>query len=391
MRIILHSDCNNFYVSVECADAPSLRGKPMAVCGDPCERHGIVLAKSEAAKKYGIQTGETVFSARQKCPQLIVLPPSGEKYAAFSRKLQRMYMEYTDLIEPFGLDECWLDVSRSGMDGVEIASRLRQRAKEEFGITLSVGVSFNKVFAKLGSDLHKPDATTVISPGNFREKIWPLPAGDLLFIGHSAAHRLKEYGLSTIGDIVHADPEVLRFILGKNGDTLQAYAAGNDETPVLPLYRQDDIKSIGNSTTPAFDIVDFQDAYRILTVLCDQIAHRMRKHRLRCSAISLSLRDTQLHVSTHQMQLAFPTNLSDALCQSAMQLLQDRWHAAFPLRSLGVQGTHLLQENDGEQLFLLDTPSLQRRAALEKTADQLQAQFGRQALFRGIQLRPSAG
>ena len=385
MRTILHSDCNNFYASVECVFSPELRGKPIAVCGDPSERHGIVLAKSDAAKKCGIKTGEAVWTARQKCPELIVVPPCGEKYVRFSHMMRDIYAEYSDHVEPFGLDESWLDVT--GRDGMEIACSLRRRALKELGITLSVGVSFNKVFAKLGSDMHKPDATAVITPRNYKQKVWPMPACSLLFIGRATMHRLYAYGLNTIGDIVRADPESLHTLFGKNGDTLYAYAAGKDDAPVMPISETDDIKSVGNSTTPAFDICDYSDAGRILYLLCDSVAERMRKKHFRCRTVTLWLRDTQLQSFTRQMKLERPTDLSADLSRAALALLRESWAADRPLRSLGVQGGDLMDIRNGAQLSILPDPLASRQAVLEKTADQLHARFGAEALYRGVLLR----
>ena len=387
MRTILHSDCNNFYASVECVFAPELRGKPIAVCGDPAKRHGIVLAKSEAAKKYGVRTGEAVWIAKQKCPDLIILPPCGEKYLRFSRMMRDIYAQYSDRVEAFGLDESWLDVSESDMDGIEIASILRRRAREELGITISVGVSFNKVFAKLGSDMHKPDATTVISARNYREKIWPLPASDLLFIGRSTAGALHANGLYTIGDIARSDPASLYIMLGKSGDMLYKFASGKDDTPVLPFHAADGVKSIGNSTTPAFDICDATDAQRILYTLCDSVAERMRKQKVRCRTVTLWLRDTTFKSATHQMKLPQPTNLSADLIRASMQLLRESWHEERPLRSLGVQGCDLTEAQDAEQLSILADPWTQRHDVLEKVIDQMHARFGERSLYRGTALK----
>ena len=387
MRTILHSDCNNFYASVECVFSPELRGKPIAVCGDPEERHGIVLAKSDAAKKCGIKTGEAVWTARQKCPGLIVIPPNGEKYVRFSHMMRDIYAEYRDQVEPFGLDESWLDITGNASDGIEIASQLRRRAKEELGITLSVGVSFNKIFAKLGSDMHKPDATRVITRENYREKIWPLPASDLLFIGRSTARALYSYGLNTIGDVARTNPDTLRRLFGKCGDTLHSYASGQDDLPVLTQQTADDIKSVGNSTTPAFDICDYADADRILYMLCDSVAQRMRKKEVRCRTVTLWLRDTALRSSTHQMKLLRPTDLSADLIRAGLHLLRESWAEERPLRSLGIQGGDLMEMQDGKQLCILPDPRAQRHAILEKTVDQLHARFGAESLYRGILLQ----
>ena len=386
MKTILHSDCNNFYASVECVYDPTLRDKPVAVCGDPAERHGIILAKNELAKKRGIKTGETIGSAREKCPELTLLPPCGERYVRFSRILRDMYAEYSSQVEPFGLDESWLAIDGGPQEGMELASTLRRRAREKLGITLSIGVSFNKIFAKLGSDMHKPDATTVISTENFREKVWPLPVGELLFIGRSAAQKLNAYGLRTIGDIARANQAALHDILGKNGDTLYDYAAGRDAAPVLALDQADDIKSVGNSTTPAFDIADSLDAQRVVYMLCDSVAERMRKQRVRCTTVTVWLRKTDLSGSTHQMKLPRPTDLSLELSLAALRLLRQVWTGQ-PLRSLGVQGSGLIFEDDRRiQLSTLPDPPAQRAVLLEKTADQLHGRFGKSALFRAILL-----
>ncbi len=385
MRTILHSDCNSFYVSVECADHPSLRGKAIAVCGDPKKRHGIILAKSDLAKKYGVITGETVKSALEKCPGLILLPPNGEKYVDYSHRMRAIYAEYTDRVEPFGLDESWLDVSGSRNSGAQIAAELRRRAKEELGITVSVGVSFNKVFAKLGSDLHKPDATTLITMQNFRRKIWPMPAESLLFIGRSTAKRLHEYGLHTIGDIAACGENALHALLGKSGDTLYRYANGSDETPVLPMQHENSIKSIGNSTTPAFDIEDESDARRVLYLLCDSVAERLRKQKMRCRTVSLWIRDSNLFAIERQMPLREPTDLSAEIMQASLYLLRRGWDMRSPLRSLGVRGSDLVSAMTGlQQTFATACPK--RQAALESAIDSIHARFGKASLQRCIML-----
>ena len=385
MRTILHSDCNSFYVSVECADHPSLCGKAVAVCGDPKERHGIILAKSDLAKKYGVATGKTVKSALEKCPGLILLPPNGEKYADYSHRMRAIYAEYTDRVEPFGLDESWLDVSGSRNSGVQIAAELRRRAREELGITVSVGVSFNKVFAKLGSDLHKPDATTLITVQNFRQKIWPMPAESLLFIGRSTAKRLHEYGLHTIGDVATCGENVLHALLGKSGDTLYRYATGGDDTPVLPIEHEDNVKSIGNSTTPAFDIEDESDARRILYLLCDSVAERLRAQKMRCRTVSLWIRDSNLLTIERQLPLREPTDLSAEIMQASLYLLRRGWDMRSPLRSLGVRGSDLVSSLTGlQQTFAATYPN--RQAALENTIDSIRARFGKASLQRCIML-----
>jgi len=386
MRTVLHSDCNNFYASVESVFNPSLRGKPIAVCGDPSERHGIVLAKSETAKRCGVKTGEAIWEARQKCPDLIILKPNGDQYVRFSKMMRSLYAEYTNQIEPFGLDESWLDVTDHPLGGVEIASQLRRRAKEAFGITISVGVSFNKVFAKLGSDMHKPDATTVISPENFREKVWPLPAGELLFIGRKTTQKLMQYGIKTIGDVACCKPAVLRTILGKNGELFYAFANGRDVSPVLTTEQSSEIKSISNSTTPPFDIDNEADARRVLFLLSDNVALRLREQHLKGSTVSIWVRNSELHSFERQLTLAKATNLSAHISQSALHLLYSCWDLQTPLRSLGVRVSELSFDGaDNTLLTELDFHTA-RQAVFEKTLDDIHRRFGVASLQRGCTL-----
>lgn len=253
MRSILHVDCNNFYASVECLYRPEIRDFPVAVAGDPEARHGIILAKNMMAKKLGVTTGEAIWEAKLKAPGLVLVPPDYKKYLRFSRMAREIYGEYTEQVESFGLDECWLDITGSlpmlYKDPVTIAHEIRQRVKEELGITVSVGVSFNKIFAKLGSDLKKPDAVTVIPYENFQEIVWPLPVGDLLYVGSATRRKLELVAVNTIGDLARYDRELLRWKLGKWGLILHDFANGLDTAPVRCIGEAEQIKSIGNGIT----------------------------------------------------------------------------------------------------------------------------------------------
>ena len=388
-RHILHVDMNAFYASVECQRRPELRQKPVAVCGDPEARHGIVLTANYVAKPRGVKTGMAIWQAKQLCPDLVVLPADMGEYIRFSKMAREIYEKYTDRIEPFGLDESWLDVSDHPRSGMQIASELRHRAREELGITISVGVSFNKVFAKLGSDLHKPDATTLITPQNYQKKIWPLPAEELLFIGRSTARRLHEYGLRTIGDIARSGPDALHTLLGKNGDLLYQYASGRDDAPVLSLLRESDVKSISNSTTPAFDTTDEADARRILYLLCDSVAERMREQELRCRTVAVWLRDTNLVSWERQMQLPAASDLAAELVHASLTLLRQGWDMRRPLRSLGVRGCDLVSSRADTQLTVLPDRRTLRQAALETAIDGIHARFGRASLRRCVMLSSS--
>ena len=262
--VVLHSDLNNFYATVEKKLFPELAGKPVAVCGDKEARHGIVLAKSEEAKAFGVKTGDVIWEAQRKCPNLIIRPVRFPEYVKFSRAVRGIYARYTDLIEPFGIDECWLDVTHSRIfgSGEEIAERIRREVKEELSLTVSVGVSFNKVFAKLASDLKKPDAVTVVSRENYKEKIYPLPASDLLYVGKATAERLRKVGIATIGALAAADTAMLVRLFGKWGAMLSRYARGEDVSPVRNMNDKPPLKSVGNSLTYFEDLYKTEDRDR---------------------------------------------------------------------------------------------------------------------------------
>ena len=383
MRTILHSDCNNFYASVECVLHPEWRGLPLAVCGDPEQRHGIVLAKSEQAKQYGVKTGETIWQARRKCPGLRVVPPTYGQYTWFSHRMRAIYGQFTDRVEPFGLDECWLDLGGCAKEGTRAAAEIRRLARTELGITVSIGVSFNKVFAKLGSDLRKPDATTLITPENFREKLWPLPAEDMLFIGRRVRTALRLRGISTIGDVARADPVLLRSTFGKNGETLRQWALGLDFSPVSRADERVIPKSIGNSTTPPRDVETEEDARIVLRALCDEVAFRLRTEGMKCRCVSLWLRDKWLSSSERQRALTRFTFLSGDLFDAAFSLLLSGWDGR-PLRSLGVRAAALRNDSQGDQTSLWQNEKREKQERLAKTLDDIAARFGENAVRRAV-------
>lgn len=387
MRTILHVDLNNFYASVECLYRPEIRHCPVAVCGDPLNRHGIVLAKNMLAKKLGVTTGEAIWQARMKAPDLILVPPDFQKYLRFSRLARKIYYDYTDQVEPFGIDECWLDVTGSVKllgDGQTIADTIRKRVKEELGVTVSVGVSFNKIFAKLGSDLKKPDATTVISSENYKEIVWPLPVEDLLYVGRSTARKLHNYGLDTIGKVAAVDKKVLTNNLGKWGEVLWLFANGLDTAPVKKIDEKSAVKSIGNSTTCPRDLVNNEDVRLVFTVLAESVAARLRDYGLKCSGVQISFRDNQLYSATRQCLLKKPTYLSTDMIEKAMELFLANYHWLRPLRSIGIRGINLVTEVDHIQLALFDDTDAKTRAqeSLEHTIDTIRSRFGHGSLVR---------
>ena len=296
-RCVLHIDMNNFFATVECRGRDDLVGKPVAVGGDAEARHGIILAKNHEAKAYGIRTGESIAEAKNKCPRLVILPAHYDEYIKVSRAARKIYSDYTDLIESFGIDECWIDVTESEYlfgGGERIADEIRGRVKRELGVTVSVGVSFNKVFAKLGSDLKKPDATTVISRENFKNTVWSLPAEELLFVGRSTKRRLNTLGIFTIGDLANADGNMLLRFLGKNGMMLQSFALGRDNAPVLRNEASYPVKSVGNSTTAPRDIKTEREAQIVFAVLCESVAVRLRAEGKKCTTVRISVRSSDL-------------------------------------------------------------------------------------------------
>ena len=312
-RVILHCDLNSFYASVELLSRPELRELPVAVCGDPASRKGIILAKNEPAKACGVKTAETIWQARRKCPDLVLLPPHHDLYREFSHLVNAIYGQYTDLVEPFGIDESWLDITGSmhlfGGDAAAIADELRRRVRGELGLTLSVGVSFNKVFAKLGSDYRKPDATTVISRENWREIVWPLPVGSILFAGPAAQKALAQYGIRTLGQLAAADLGLVEGLLGKMGRQLWRCANGLDDAPVRPQHEKEPVKSVGNSSTFPDNLTTRDQVRRGAARLCDSVAARLRQQGLYCRAVQVGLRDPSFHNISRQKHLGHSTHL----------------------------------------------------------------------------------
>ena len=390
-RVIFHCDLNCFFASVELLDKPALREVPVAVCGDPASRHGIILAKNEPAKRRGVQTAETVWQAKQKCPNLILLPPHHGLYAQYSRRINTIYGQYTDLVEPFGIDESWLDVTGSlhlfGDDARQLADDIRARLRQEVGLTISVGVSFNKVFAKLGSDYKKPDATTVISRENWRDIVWPLPVGDLLFVGRAARRTLGQYGVETIGQLAACKPEMLEQLMGKMGVQLYRYANGLDDAPVRPQHQREPVKSVGNSTTFPENLTRWEEIRSGLQLLSDSVAGRLRKEGLYCGGVAVAVKDAQFRTVSRQMRLGAPTHLMRDILEAAQELTRRIWKAPTPVRLLSVTALYITDSADSyQQLDLLagDAPLRdQRQEQLESAMDAIRGKYGRDAIAFG--------
>ena len=390
-RTILHSDLNSFYASVEIRNDPALAGQPVAVGGDEQARHGIVLAANQLAKRHGIRTAEALWSARRKCPELVIVRPHFDEYARFSQAVRQIYLDYTSQIEPMSLDEAFLDVTGSRSlfgDGEAIAHTIRRRVKRELGLTVSVGVSFNKIFAKLGSDYKKPDAVTVFSRENYRALVWPQPAANLLYVGRATAKKLAGIGVHTIGDLAAADPAALHMLLGKMGPMLHAYANGWDRSPVAEYAAREEAKSIGNMVTAPRDICTPRDADLVLWPLCESVAHRLRRHGLCAGSLSLYIRDVELEVHTRQCQLVPPTWLARELMEHARALLARHYKWKLPIRTLGVSAGELIPA-DAVSLQLDLEGTAEKRDKLERidrAMDGLKDRYGAAAVRRGTEL-----
>ena len=387
-RVILHCDCNSFFASVETVLNPEYKNVPMAVCGSQEDRHGIVLAKNELAKSYNIQTAETVYSAKKKCPSLVIAEPHYKEYTTFSRRVNDIYARYTDMIEPFGIDESWLDVTASRKlfgDGVDIAQRIRHDVKKEIGITVSIGVSFNKVFAKLGSDYKKPDAITEISEENFKDIIFPLPASSLLFVGKKTEASLREIGVKTIGELAATSKELLVMRLGKAGEMLYNYANGLDDTPVCAASEPS--KSISNGFTFRRDLLTMQDCRTGIDFLCEEIGRKLRVNSQVCSTVALTLKDIYLQSIQRQLTLDMPTDVGKEIADAAFSILKNEWHEGKPIRSITVSVSRLTNSCDVKtQISMFENPNEEKRKINKKkelSVDMIRQKYGDTAIFNG--------
>ena len=389
-RVILHCDCNNFFASVELLKYPELQGKPVAVAGDPEGRHGIILAKNMLAKRFGVQTAETIWQARRKCPDLVLLPPHHDEYEAMSRRVNDIYLSVTDQVEPFSVDESWLDVTGSQRlfgDGKAIADMLRRRVREELGITISVGVSDNKTWAKLGSDYKKPDATTVITRENVAELLYPLPIQDMLFVGHAAAEVLQRHGIMTIGMLAALPQESLVRWLGKQGEGLYAMCHGIDSSPVRRWGEHEAVKSVGNGMTFPHDLTGVEAWKAGLMPLCDSVGSRLRSQHLKCRTITVQIKDPSLKVISRQRTLHASTNLTKVIFREALAILRQCWREDAPIRLLTVTASALCGEDEDDAVqmsFLTEKqPDDPRQLRLEQAVDSVRQRFGRDIIAPG--------
>ena len=403
-RTILHSDINSCYASIELLHRPELRGRPVAVGGNPEARHGIVLTADYVAKHRGVKTGMALWQAKQVCPDITFVPPRMNLYLRFSKMAHEIYSEYTDRQEPYGIDESWLDVTDSATikgDGLRIATEISRRMKAELGITVSIGVSFNKIFAKLGSDYKKPDAITTMYADEFQSKAWSLPVGDLLYVGRSTERKLRSIGITTIGELARCEEGILRAKFGKMGSILWAFANGFDDSPVRIENTAAPIKSVGNSTTSPRDLETDEDVKIVLYVLAESVAARLRENGFRSRTVEIWLRDKDLVSFTRQKKVDNATNITKEIAEAGYALYKanyklpadQREKAASdgslfqkPLRSIGIRGADLVNDNYWEQLDLFSDPMLrEKQKKMDAAVDSIRGRFGFYSICRGME------
>lgn len=396
-RTILHCDLNGFFASVECLHHPELKDVPMAVAGDVEKRHGIILAKNELAKKFGVTTAETVWQAKTKCPGLVLVPPRHGEYDKYSRLVNQIYERFTPLVEPFGIDESWLDVTgtiRIFGNGQKIADTIRAALKSELSLSVSVGVSFTKVFAKLGSDYRKPDATTVITRENYRTIVFPLPVTDLLFVGESATSVLARLGITTIGQLAGSDRKLIMDKLGKLGGVLHDYANGNDDEPVRAADDDRQAKSVGNGMTFKRNLVGIDDIHTGVMALADTVAARLRREGLKCSTVQVMIKDPRFKTISRQRRLATPSHLAAEIGGTAIELISGAWDMKAPIRTITVTGADLAAADGSGQMNLFADAHDSRRQKTEKierTMDSIRNRFGKAAIASGAVVRNDLG
>ncbi len=384
-RVILHCDLNNFYASVACLDNPSLKGMPVAVAGSVENRHGIILAKNYEAKVYGVQTGDTIREAESKCGTLILIAPNFKRQNELSRQVQQIYLRYTDKVEPFGVDECWLDVTGSRHlcnDPKRLADEIRIAVKKETGLTISVGVSFNKIFAKLGSDMKKPDAVTVISRQNFKEKVWPIAVSELFGVGRKTKDRLRDLGILTIGDLATCSDSLMQRIFGKRGLMIKAFANGEASSDIVSFDDRPEPKSVGRSVTTPKDIVTLEEAWKILLSEAEEITEQLKIHGLSAKGVQVHMRTFDLVVRERETTLERPTTVSSVIAKEAFDLLKQNGGVSVPLRSLGVRAINLSHDCEFQCGLFDDQTEIKRQEVTDQELFSIRQKFGKDSLFR---------
>lgn len=398
-RIIFHCDCDSFFASVEETFHPEYKQVPMAVAGDPESRRGIILAKNQLAKGFGVKTAETIWSAKQKCPDLVLAPPRHHTYGEFCERVNAIYADYTDQVEKFSVDESWLDVTGSlpifGTEPPELAHEIRRRVQREIGVTISIGVSWNKIFAKVASDINKPNNICVVTRENYREVLWSLPVGDLFGVGRKAAEELQKHYIRTIGDLAAADENMLHRLFGKMGDGLHISANGLDESPVKRIGEEDPVKSVGNGLTFKRDLISEHDVRTGVIALADSVALRLRRHGLKCMIVQVTIKDTAMKSIQRQKATPHPTQLAAELTDTAMEIIKASWNIGKPIRMLTITAGNLVPEDDTtEQLSLFGDESdakAKKAEKIEQAMDQIRSKYGKHSIQPGVLLHNDLG
>ena len=381
-RIVLHSDLNNFFASVECKNNPELDGKPVAVCGNKADRHGIVLAKNEMAKKCGVKTAEAIWQAKNKCPDLVIVPPNYDEYVRYSRMVKEIYCEYTDLVESFGMDEAWIELTgdyriKTLEQGKNIADEIRKRVKKKTGLTVSVGVSDNKIFSKLASDYKKPDAVTVFGPDNYESVVSKIDVGEMIFVGRSTRAKLHLYGINTIGELASTSDVFMRGILGKNGESMYYNASGANTSRVSRWGEADEAKSIGNSVTLPKDLENINEVHGVLCALAEKVAYRLRSSGFSAKTVCISVRNTSLVTTEKQMTLKATSNAVE-LARAAMNLYVSYFDINKPVRALGIRTANLVNNRGDFQTDMFDMSFLksEKLSKIDVATDKIREKYG---------------
>ncbi len=381
-RIVLHSDLNNFFASVECKNSPELCGLPVAVCGNKEDRHGIVLAKNEIAKRCGVKTAEAIWQAKQKCSSLVVVRPNYEEYSRYSSIVKNIYCEYTDRVESFGMDEAWLELTgdcriKTMEQGRMVADEIRKKVKKHTGLTVSIGVSDNKIFSKLASDYKKPDAVTLFCPQNFEEVVSKIDVGEILFVGRKTKNTLYTYGLHTIGDVARSSDTFMKGLLGKNGVGLYINASGANTDAVKKYNDIDEAKSVGNSVTLPSDLINEYQVKNVLCALAEKVSYRLRCANLSCSTVAVSIRNTSLNTTEKQMPVNITSNAVE-IARAAYELYVNNYDISLPVRSAGIRTTGLVNISSGIQIDLFDTSFLrsEKLSKIDVASDALRRKYG---------------
>lgn len=382
-RVILHSDMNNFYASVECMLRPELQNQVVAVCGNQEERNGIVLAKNTKAKELGIQTGEVIWQAQQKCPHLIIVPPQYDQYMKYSALAKKIYIQYTPLVESFGMDECWLDVTGSQQgSGWDIAEKIRKTIQKELGLTVSIGISYNKIFAKLASDMKKPNAVTEIFAETFREQIWHLPVGELLGVGKATTKKLRTYNIQTIGQLAQVQEDYMYQWFGLNGRKLHRFANGLDHSPVTSYDYIAPVKTIGHGITAIEDLENPQEVWCLILALSQKIGTKLRHLHKKAGGISIAVKNCSLLTRQWQRKLDLQTQSPSVIAEACFTRFQEEYPWDEPVRAISIRGIYLEDASIPIQYDLFtDVTEAEKKEKIDNAIEKIRDKFGRKSII----------